>query len=104
MPNFNQGVGLPKDESYQEWLRFIVQSLDHESPDLNFLVKMWCLSIEKGTLEDHEEALVRPYLDLAYEYTYKIFEADEESFEKFLMEQKISKFSNVVMFEGKINE
>lgn len=45
-------VSPPRDNSYAEALRFIVQSAEADDPTLKILVPAWSLTLSKGGLRD----------------------------------------------------
>lgn len=62
MRNRNLHIQPPENETFVEWLRYLVQSSDTAAGELPFLVSMWnCALFSKG-LTEAQQAAVLPYI------------------------------------------
>ena len=61
----NYNAEPPRDNTYSEWLRYLVQSSDPDAGELPFFVGMWsCCLFNKG-LSAEQQTSLQPYIDEA---------------------------------------
>lgn len=63
-------IESPRDYTYAEVLRFLVQTADVDDPSLNFIINIWNVSLQKGGLTTKQAKLIEPYID-ASQQKYK---------------------------------
>lgn len=65
MRNRNINILPPQDNSYLEWLRYLVQSSDPGAGELPFLVGVWSCALHNKGLTEGQQTAVQPYIDEA---------------------------------------
>lgn len=98
MIKFRRDITFPKDTSYQEWLRYIVQCCEPATPELYFLLNAWHTSTNIG-VDDDLEVQIRPYLDLACLFINEVIEESEEDFKYYMAKKESDRNSNVIYFD-----
>lgn len=63
MRNRNLHTQPPENDTYLEWLRYLVQSSDTSAGELPFLVGLWEACIRAKGLTPKQEAALQPYID-----------------------------------------
>ena len=80
----NLDTETPRHHSYDEWLRYLVQSSDPDAGELPFLVSMWSCCLLKSGLTVAQEAMIQPYIKEADEFikTYVLnLDPDDEKYD-----------------------
>ena len=52
----------PRSKLLAECLRYVVQSMDADDPNMDFIVSMWSYLIANGELTERQLDKVRPYI------------------------------------------
>lgn len=82
----------PENETCNEWLRYLVQSLEPQAAELSFLVSLWNYSLSHGGLTPKQIKALTPYIDEAVEFLK----------ENFPIEKTVKHEGNVVSISGRI--
>ena len=64
----NPFVTPPQSDTYEEWLRYLVQSAEHDAPELMFLAGLWTYAHNKGGLTERQRKHLAPYMRQAEEW------------------------------------
>lgn len=84
MRNRNLHTPPPADNSYLEWLRYLVQSSPKEAGELPFLVGLWSCCLHNKGLTPAQQEAVQPYINegdiflCAYVFPEPDLEADAD--------------------------
>ena len=79
MRDRNLYTATPKNNSYREWLRYLVQSSDPEAGELPFLIGLLNDCIRANGLTEAQQKAVQPYIDEGAEFIKEsVFNFDDE--------------------------
>ena len=84
----NQTTQPPADNTYLEWLRYLVQSSDTAAGELPFLVGLWNACLIRKGLTEPQQAALQPYIDeanlflQAHVYPPKTDESEQSDFDR----------------------
>jgi len=66
MRNRNKLTPPPLSNTYSEWLRYMVQSIDPDAGELPFLVTMWGMMLtSKDPITQAQADMLQPYIEEA---------------------------------------
>ena len=55
----------PQTDTYTEWLRYLVQSCEHDDPALEFLASIYSYCIKNDGITEKQKIYVKPYINKA---------------------------------------
>ena len=64
----NDAATPPRNSSYIEWLRYLVQSSHPDDPALSFIAQNYSYALRHDGLKTAQEEALKPYLAYARQY------------------------------------
>ena len=69
----------PRDDTYTEWLRYMVQSMPLDAPEMSFIAGLLSYCLKHNGLTTNQRAAVNPYLEEARAWVAFMKEEDKDT-------------------------